>query len=132
MRLVAARDRLVRLLPILAWAWAAACGRPPAPAQPSPPEPAATFTITSLGVTPKSAAIALGGRVLFVNNDTRTHSIASDPHPDETDCPNLNQVGFLRPGEKRESGNFVVVRDCGFHDHDSPFDQTLMGTVTTQ
>jgi hypothetical protein len=32
----------------------------------------------------------------------------------------LNAVGFLQPGERRESGNLNTVRTCGFHDHDDP------------
>jgi len=102
------------------------------PAAPSAPAPAATFTITAEGVSPKSANIALGDRVLFLNSDVRTHSIGSDPHPDHTDCPNINQVGFLRPGDRRETGNFVTARVCGFHDHDAPNDQTLYGSITVR
>jgi len=108
---------------------AAGCKTAP-PAAPSTPTPAATFTITPEGVSPRSATIALGDRVLFLNSDARTHSMASDPHPDHTDCPNINQVGFLRPGDRRETGNFVTARVCGFHDHDAPNDQTLHGAIT--
>jgi plastocyanin len=100
------------------------------PDAPSTPAPAATFTITAEGVSPKSVSIALGDRVVFVNSDVKTHSIGSDPHPDHTDCPNINQVGFLRPGDRRETGNFVTARVCGFHDHDAPNDQTLYGSIT--
>ena len=110
-------------------AMAAAC-RSSAPAAPSPGTNAVTFTITASGVSPKSATIDIGARVLFVNNDTKSHSMTSDPHPDHGDCPNINQVGFLKPGEKRETGNFVVSRACGFHDHDAPTDANLKGTIT--
>jgi plastocyanin len=101
-----------------------------APAAPSTSTPAATFTITTTGVSPKTASIALGDRVVFLNSDVKTHSMASDPHPDHSDCPNINQVGFLRPGDRRETGNFVTARVCGFHDHDAPNDQTLFGSIT--
>jgi len=83
-------------------------------------------------VNPKNVDIALGDRVLFVNNDSQTHFIGSNPHPDHTDCPSINQVGFLSRGQSRETSNFVVTRACGFHDHDDPFNQTLWGTITTK
>ena len=35
----------------------------------------------------------------FVNNDSRSHEMFSDPHPEHTDCPEINQVGFLSPGQ---------------------------------
>jgi hypothetical protein len=55
--------------------------------------------------------------------------MASDPHPDHTDCPELNQVGFLSPGQSRETGNLVQVRTCGYHDHDLPNTVNLSGRI---
>ena len=94
--------------------------------------PATTITITSTGANPKSVQIALGSRVLFVNNDTREHEMGSDPHPDHTDCPVINQVGLLQPGQQRETGNFVVVRTCGYHDHEDPTNPLWQGTIITK
>ena len=37
--------------------------------------------------------------MLFVNNDTRRHDMTSDDHPDHLECPALNQVGVLNPGQ---------------------------------
>ena len=88
-----------------------------------------TVTITSSGASPRNISIALGTRVMFVNNDSRSHNMTSDPHPDHNDCPDLNQVGFLAPGQSRESGNLVVARTCGFHDHDNPSQQNLIGQI---
>jgi plastocyanin len=89
-----------------------------------------TVTITAAGVSPKDIQVSLGARVLFVNNDTKSHDMSSDPHPEHTDCPPINQVGFLQPGQSRETGNLVTARLCGFHDHDNPDVQNLHGTVT--
>ncbi len=88
-----------------------------------------TITITSAGVSTKSLQIAVGTRVLFVNNDSRSHNMLSDPHPEHTDCPELNQVGFLSPGQSRETGNLVTARTCGFHDHDDFSVQSLQGQI---
>jgi len=100
------------------------------PQEPSPP-PVATnvVTITSAGVNPKAALIAPGQRVRFVNNDSRPHNIGSDPHPDHGDCPEIDQVGFLAVGQQRETGNFTVVRNCGYHDHDMPNVTNLQGQI---
>lgn len=113
---------------------ALSCGTK-APNAPAPPDTtaAATLTIGAGGiVTPKSVEIPLGGRVLFVNNDTRSHNVGSDPHPEHNECPSINQAGYLLPGEHRETGNFVITRACGFHDHDDPNNRGLWGTITTK
>jgi plastocyanin len=81
---------------------------------------ATTITITSAGVNPSQLTVSPGARVLFVNNDSRAHNMTSDPHPEHTDCPEINTVGLLQPGQSRETGNLVTVRTCGFHDHDDP------------
>jgi plastocyanin len=91
-------------------------GAPPV----DPPATGATVTITSAGASPTELSVAQGTRVLFVNNDVRSHNMTSDPHPDHLDCPPLNDVGLLQPGQRRESGNLTIVRTCGFHDHDDP------------
>jgi len=89
---------------------------------PSSPSPSGsnTITITSSGVSPTQITISQGTRVLFVNNDTKSHNVASDPHPEHTDCPEINNVGLLTPGQSRETGNMNTIRTCGFHDHDDP------------
>jgi plastocyanin len=99
-------------------------------ASPSPPVETNTITITSAGVSPKNIIVTVGQRVRFVNNDSNPHNMASDPHPSHDDCPEFDQVGFLAPGQSRETGNLVTVRTCGFHDHDLPGVTNLQGTVT--
>ena len=94
----------------------AGCGRD-SPNDPSEPPAAATVTLTAAGATPKVVQISPGSRVRFINNDTRAHNMVSDPHPEHNDCPEINQVGVLAPGQTRETGNLVQVRTCGFHDH---------------
>lgn len=112
------------------------------PTTPSPTPPAtgggpaptaATITIGSDGrVTPASVTIAAGGRVTFVNNHNQAHEMASDPHPEHTDCPEINQVGFLSPGQSRATGNLNTVRTCGFHDHNQPSNAGLAGRIVIQ
>jgi len=90
---------------------------------------ATRITITSSGVSPTEVTVSPGTRVTFVNNDTRTHSMGSDPHPEHTDCPEINQVGLLQPGQSRETGNLNTVRTCGYHDHDLPTNNSLKGRI---
>lgn len=108
-----------------------ACNKGPSVPSPgdTPQVQTNTITITASGANPRNISIAVGTRVLFVNNDTRTHNMNSDPHPDHNDCPEINQVGFLAPGQSRETGNLVVTRTCGFHDHDAPSTASLMGQI---
>jgi len=123
--------RLVRLATLsLPAAVAGACGgQSSTPSSPSTDNPN-QMTISAAGVlTPNQIVIAPGQRVLVINNHARNHQIASDPHPEHTDCPEINQVGVLAQGQRRETGNFVVVRTCGLHDHDDPDNAALKGRI---
>lgn len=115
---------------------AAGCGggssSPSTPSTPSAPANPNTITITASGVSPKQLTVAPGSRVLFVNNDTRAHEMASDPHPDHQDCPPINSVGLLNPTQSRETTNLIDVRTCGFHDHQNPDNTSLKGQITVR
>jgi plastocyanin len=91
--------------------------------------PAAVITITNGVASPKSVTVAPGSQVQFVNNDRLSHAMYSDPHPEHTDCPEFDSVGFLSPGQSRQTGNLNTTRTCGFHDHDDPFNAGLKGSV---
>ena len=109
----------------------AACGGGGSPGPTPPPQGNPNVITIAAGgaVTPKELTVSQGARVLFVNNDTRRHDMTSDDHPDHLECPPLNQVGLLNPGQSRESGNLVTIRTCGFHDHDNPNDRSLQGNI---
>jgi hypothetical protein len=119
-----------RAFQIAMCAAAAACGNSTPSAPSGPPVNTNSITITAAGANPKNIQVALGSRVLFINNDTRPHWMASDPHPDHTDCPEFDQVDRLFPNQSRETGNLVTPRTCGFHDHDNPTSTALQGQVT--
>jgi plastocyanin len=104
----------------------------PSPSPPPPTPGTSTITITSTGVSPRILPISAGSRVTFVNNDNRVHDMASDPHPEHTACPAINDVGFLQPGQSRTTGNLNTPRSCGFHDHNQPTNTSLQGTITIQ
>jgi plastocyanin len=118
----------------------AACGggSPSGPSNPGPgagsPGPSgATITIGANGaVSPSQVQIAVGQSVTFVNNDSRSHDMTSDPHPTHTDCPWMNAVSLLSPGQTKLSNAFPAARTCGFHDHNSPDVAALTGRIVIQ
>jgi hypothetical protein len=108
---------------------------PPTTAPPTtaPPTDSATITIGADGrVSPSSVTIVRGGRVTMINNHNTAHDMSSDPHPEHSNCPELNQWGFLTAGQQRTSGNLNTARTCGFHDHNVPQNTGLQGTVIIQ
>jgi plastocyanin len=133
------RSRSARAAALMLALAATTCGGgDSSPSSPTPnPSPGggssgATITITSSGVSPRTVTVSAGSRVTFVNNDSRPHTMASNPHPAHTDCPAINDVGFLQLGQNRLTGNLNTPRTCGFHDHDLPSDTSLQGSITIQ
>lgn len=105
------------------------------PTAPSPPPQgpaAATIRITPAGVEPREVAIAVGQHVMFVNESSVRRDVSSNPHPLHTDCPAINQVGVLTPGQSRATGAFTQARRCGFHDHDDPDNAAVQGAIVVQ
>lgn len=89
-----------------------------------------TITITSAGVSANNIEVAVGARVLFINNDSRPHNMTSDPHPAHTDCPPINSVGFIQAGQQVTTANLTTARTCKYHDHDDPSNGKLLGQIT--
>lgn len=105
---------------------------PTPPTTPTPPVATTTITITANGVNPQRITVSPGTRVTFRNSDSRTHEMNSDPHPTHGDCPAIDDVGFLAPGQEKLTGNLTVVRTCGFHDHNQPDVPSLRGEIIVQ
>lgn len=85
--------------------------------------------ISSTGASPLTIQIRLGERVQFVNNDSVVHEMSSDLHPSHLACPAMNQVGSLSPGQSRETGNFVMIETCTYHDHLDALNPGLLGSI---
>lgn len=109
----------------------AACGGGSAPTTPSAPSEV-TINVTATGFKPSDAEVAVGGRVTFDNIDDRLHSIASLPLTTHSDCPVINEVGVLSPGQSKQTGVFTVAKSCGYHDVFSEGGQLLTGTITVR
>jgi plastocyanin len=113
---------------------AVACGgtsvTPPSPTLTCSTLPnATTILIVNNAVCPQTLTVPPGSRVTFINNDTRAHDMFSDPHPEHTNCVEINQVGHLEAGQQRETGNLNTVDSCGFHDHMQDQVRALQGTI---
>ena len=109
---------------------AIACGE--SKSEPTPPVATTVITITASGVSPKNVIVPVGSQVTFTNNDSRTHDMQSDPHPEHDDCPELAQVGFLRVGESRTSGNLNFAQTCTYHDNMREESNSLRGSIVVQ
>jgi hypothetical protein len=116
---------------------------PPVPAGPPQPLERATITITSTGLRLDAASAALydinklrvflGARLMFVNDDNDPHDILSGPFGLHNDCPELNTVGYLVPGQSRASDPLTHLdKACGFHDHNREGNPAFGGIVTAE
>jgi len=91
----------------------------------------ATVTITAAGVSPSQVSITVGQSVTFVNNDSRAHEMASDPHPTHGTCPGIESgIGTLAAGQTKLTQGFATAGTCGYHDHLNSGTASLQGTIT--
>jgi len=93
----------------------------------------ATITIGANGsVSPSQVNVPVGQSVTFVNNDSRSHDMESDPHPAHTACPSIANVGLLQPGQSKTTFGFANAGTCGNHDHNADTNTGLMGRIVVQ
>jgi plastocyanin len=93
----------------------------------------ATITITGSGVSPSAVTVAVGQTVTFVNNDNRSHEMASNPHPQHGSCPSMEAgLGTIAAGQTKVTHNFANAGSCGFHDHLDDSNGALKGAITVQ
>ena len=91
-----------------------------------------TLVIMNNTICPQAITVTRGTQLTIMNQDSKTHEMTSDPHPEHTQCPELNQIGFLNTGQQRSSGNLNTARTCGLHDHGDPDRSSLKATITIQ
>jgi hypothetical protein len=92
----------------------------------------ATLVVMNNAICPQAITVTRGTQLTIINQDSQTHDMTSDPHPEHTDCPELNQIGFLSTNQSRTSGNLNTARRCGMHDHSNPNSNALKATITIQ
>jgi plastocyanin len=93
----------------------------------------ATITITAAGVNTPNVTVAVGQTVTFVNNDSRAHEMASNPHPQHGSCPSMEAgLGSIGAGQTKVTHAFANSGSCGYHDHLDDGNNALKGTITVQ
>ena len=93
----------------------------------------ATVTLTGSGVSPKSVTVAVGQTVTFINNDSRSHEMASNPHPQHGSCPSMeNGLSTIAAGQTKVTHNFGNAGTCGYHDHLDDTNAGFQGTIIVQ
>ena len=93
----------------------------------------ATVTITAAGVSSRAVVVAVGQTVTFVNNDSRAHEMASDPHPQHGSCPSMEAgLGTIAAGQTKVTHTFANAGTCGYHDHLDAGNGALIGTISVQ
>lgn len=88
-----------------------------------------TLTVTAAGVRPSQLRISPGSKVTFVNSDTVQHQFRSDPHPAHSDCPPINALPMLAPGQSAQTDALTLTGTCGFHDHLNAGNASLRGQI---
>jgi plastocyanin len=102
---------------LIAAALLIACGSYEGPTSPAGGASPPTITLTAGGASPSVTRISAGQQVRFINNDTQNHQMNSDPFPGHQDCPQINDIGTLTPGQSKLTSMFPATKSCGFHDH---------------
>ena len=92
----------------------------------------ATITIGGGSVSPSQVTVSVGQSVTFVNNDTKAHTINSDPHPTHGNCPSINNVALISAGQSKSTLGFAGTGTCTYHDHNDPDNASLKGRIVIQ
>lgn len=93
----------------------------------------ATITLTANGVSAATVTVAVGQTVTFVNNDNKSHEIASNPHPQHGSCPGIEGgLGTIGAGQTKTTHNFGNTGTCGYHDHLDDTNTRFQGAIVVQ
>jgi plastocyanin len=118
--------RALALTLILAAPLAASCGNS-GPAGPTQATDGAvhamplTVMILPTGMSPDEVTVAVGDRVGFMNHDTIPHQVAGGTDPDKPECPEIDVVGRIIPGEIRSTAPLPTARTCEYHVQSTAF-----------
>ena len=91
---------------------------PPIESEPAPEGGAKTHivSIEANGFNPKLVTISVGDTVRWVNNNSKLHWPASDPHPTHTGLPDFDPFADLLPWETF-AYTFKDIGAFSYHDH---------------
>jgi hypothetical protein len=109
-----------------------ACSTYESVSTPLPPvqgPPAASVTVSAQGVAPMEVQVAVGSYITFINADTRPHEIYSGVDHARPDCPEIDVIGVIAPGQSRPTRAFESARTCTFHDFENLGNPAFEGRV---
>jgi hypothetical protein len=90
----------------------------------------AAVSISAAGVDPQVLHLNSPVTVKFTNNDRAAHKFEPAPELGDGDCPEMNQLGTLEPGQ---IGNVAFTRlggfICAFHDTAAPSNLAFKGLL---
>lgn len=96
-------------------------------AQPEPAPKTVNVMVSNNKFSQSPITVKRGDTVVWVNQDTINHQIASDPHPQHTDLPDL-ESGSLATNQTY-SYKFMNPGTYNYHDHLNP---TVKGTIIVE
>ncbi len=83
-------------------------------------------SIVLVGLDPFALEVPVGARVTFVNKDGRfAHDIASQ-------CPEIDAVGRLEPGESARTAPFTSAKTCSYYDRLHPDTPLRRGKIVVR
>jgi hypothetical protein len=98
------------------------------PSEPRSPNPA--MTVSAAGVDPQVLHLDSPVTVKFTNDDRIAHKFETALELGDGDCPEMNQLGTLEPGQIgtvafTRAGGFI----CAFHDTAAPTNFAFKGLL---
>lgn len=86
----------------------------------------AYISITDQGFVPAEIQIERGTSVIWRNETTMPHQVASNPYPERSELPSLNSQGHIQP-QAEYTYAFAENGTFGYHDYLNP---SMSGRVT--
>ena len=65
----------------------------------------------------RSLGVTAGDCIMLHASVRAVGDIAGGPDPATPDCREIDAVGFLAPGQSRQTAPLPVARTCDYHDH---------------
>jgi hypothetical protein len=97
------------------------------PSQPRSATPA--VTITAGGVKPQVLHVDYPVTVTFTNADAVPHKLESAPELNWDNCPEMNTVGTLKPGQSKAVAFSEKDAVCAYHDAGQPSNTAFQGYI---
>ena len=76
--------------------------------------------------------VPVGSRVTFVNGDRISHEIASGLDHNSLECREIDVVGFLSAGQRRDTATFDQAKTCRLHDVNNVGRAAYQGRIVIQ